>query len=345
MILKGVRRVARSALRNRYSINLSAERLKQYQEQFAYGHREILLDYADLSRELIFKALIPHGKITSHALDPIRPHFDLIDGTEMLQLLWRDDACKEAFEVGVKRVSSIGAPFLYTLANLGQPIQKTKENIRDLSVKFNWKTNNQEDFLKSQNKIAYLPMHSWEGDVHLHHVSKDSVLRRVDPKRVIVCLGFLDFCDPSVRRVYEDCGWNLTCAGIRDSMIPSSPAGGREKFLYELANIFSDVDVVVSNEFTTGLFYACALGKDVGVIHESKDYEFEYSSWGSAKHFREILALQEMTYPWLWGNKSAPENIELDIRTALGIKSFKEPVFFHNEVEKIRFMGYGVNTL
>ena len=332
-----LRRSLRDSLRQRYAIDFASSLQGQYKEQFAYGHREILLDYAGLSREMIFKAVIPHGKITPHALDPILPQFDLKNEKELLQLLWRDDAVLEASIAGVEKVRSIGAPFLYALFNSGQAINKTRENLNAVAKNMKWANGGYEDLLDTFNKIVYMPIHSWEGDVVRHRLAIDSPLRRIDPKKIIVCLGFLDFCNPSVRKVYEDCGWKLTCAGVRDSMILNSPAGGREEFLYSLADIFSNADAVVGNELTTGLFYAAALGKPIAVIQGLTEHNLSYSSWNSDATFQNGLNLQRMTFPWLYGEKCTSDQILKDLENALGVQSFREPVFFQTEVETLKF--------
>jgi hypothetical protein len=335
-VFLSLRRSIRNTLRIRYAINFAAAVQGQYREQFAYGHREVLLDYAEMSRDLIFKAVIPHGKIAPHALDPILAHFDLSNDQALPQLLWRDDSNTEALKAGVEGVRSIGAPFLYALANSGQTIKKTKENLNSLASNTIWKTDDQEEILNSFDKILYMPIHSWEGDVVNHFIPIDSLLRKVDPMRVVVCLGFLDFCNPNVRKVYEDCGWKLTCAGVRDSMILNSPAGGREKFLYSLANIFSEADIVIANEFTTGLFYAASLGKPIAIIQGLTENKLTYSSWNSNETFQNVLNLQQATFPWLYGGACTPGQILKDLENALGVNSFKEPAFFQKEVETLR---------
>jgi len=335
MFLESARRLLRNSLRNRYSIDLSQARNRQYQEQFAYGHREVLLDYAGLSRDLMFKAVISHGKILPHSLDPISPVYDIFDDLEIPQLLWRDDAVEDAKGAGVTQANSIGSPFLYALTNLGQSLRDTrmliKSSASQMSLTFDQRLNQ----IANSKKITYLPLHSWEGDVNSHNIPQSFLLKELNPSRVTVCLGYLDFCDPIVRRLYEEIGWKVTCAGIRDSMIMSSPAGGREKFLYELTDIFSGSDSIIANEFTTGLFYAAAVGKHVAILSSVGSHYLSYSNWNTHASFQSLIEGPKQMYPWLLGEKFDSEIIEKDIQTALGILSFKEPNFFKTQVEKI----------
>ena len=345
MILQQPRSILRNALRRRYGLDPKLSAQRQYNEQFAYGHREILLEYSELPSDLIFKAIIPHGKIMPHALDPIVPSYDILDGSEILQLLWRDDSSKEASKLGISNVTPIGAPFLYALANRKQGISTTIENLQALSNNYKWALNNQQDLLDNSRQVTYFPLHSWDGDVHTHKVPEDFLLRRIDPKRVKVCLGFLDFCDPEVRKVYTDIGWQLTCAGVRASKIVGSPAGGRQKFLYELANIIDDADFIIANEFTTGLLYAAAAGKQIGILPTNKTHDLVYSSWESSKGFHKTLQLQMEQFPWLWGKKTSPDKIMSDMGTALGISSFRGADFFQNHIQKMKLSGYGLNLI
>ncbi len=343
MILQQPRTILKNALRRRYGLDPKLSAQRQYNEQFAYGHREILLEYSELPSDLIFKAIIPHGKIMPHALDPIVPSYDILDGSEILQLLWRDDSSNEARKLGILNVKPIGSPYLYALANKNQSISTTIKNLQMLSRDYKWSLNEHQDVLETSHKVLYLPLHGWEGDVHKHAVPEDFLLRKIDPKRVKVCLGFLDFCDPEVRKIYIDLGWQLTCAGARDSLIVNSPAGGRRKFLYQLTEIFDDADFIVANEFTTGLFYAAARGKSIGILPTTNRHEVTYSSWESIENFHDTLSLQREILPWLWGEKVLPQRMMSDMATALGVESFRQADFFHKQVEKIEFRGYGKN--
>ena len=343
MIFKKTRRYFRNLLRNRYGFNLESIRQKQYYEQFAYGHREVLLEYSGLPSNLLFKAVIPHGKIAPHSLDPIVPVFDVESGEELLQLLWRDDSIREANSIGAKSVISVGAPFLYALSNRGQSIEETTAKIKHLSENYDWTSSQESRILNSREKITYLPLHSWDGDVHKHIVPENYLLKKIDPKRITVCLGFLDFCNPEVRDVYLTNGWELTCAGARASKIVGSPAGGRENFLYELMKIFDHSDLVISNEFTTGLFYAAARGKKIGILPTGSSQELIYSSWSSEASFNDVLEKQRSTFGWLWGDAATPSKIFSDLSCSLGIESFRSPDFFKNEIDKTEFSGYGIN--
>ena len=337
MFLGQARRITRNFLRNRYGFNFKEARLNQYQEQFAYGHREVLLDYSNQPRNIVFKAILAHGKILPHSLDPIIPAFDILDGKEISQLLWRDDALEDAKLAGVTSAFAIGAPFLYVLSNLGQTISQTRSNIVDLSNYLCLSPKMKINDIANSKKVTYFPLHSWEGDVNQHSISSKFLLKELDPKRVRVCLGFLDYCDPAVRKVYEQFGWETVCAGVRDSMIIGSPAGGRERFLYSLAEIISDADFVIANEFTTALFYAAALGKKIAIIESPELQSLSFSTWNDNGSFNSLIGGPKKLYPWLIDGDCNADQISRDIHTALGVHSFKEPSFFQTQVDKIEF--------
>jgi hypothetical protein len=179
-------------------------------------------------------------------------------------------------------------------------------------------------------KILYMPTHSWDGDVVEHSIGKVNFLKKLESKNVTVCLGYLDFSDPSVRRIYSQSGWKIECAGVRASKVFGSPAGGRANFLKELFRILDESDIVVADELTTGQMYAACLGKEIGLLPEEYSVTFSYSKWQSSSDFgnlnREIRAL----YPWLVGKKATSEKICADISQALGVDKFKDPARLMN---------------
>jgi|688.fasta_scaffold23555_7 hypothetical protein len=339
-MLDSLRRTMRNFMVGRYSTDQTSPQMKLYGEQFAYGHREVLLKYCNLPSDLIFEAHLPHGKISPNFLDPIQKIFDP-HGNPVLQLLWRDDSKREATELGISNVQPIGATFLYALANEGHSLGEIQAMLRESTSNFDWPAAeaDQRKYVKRFKSIVYMPMHSWDGDVRKHLVNPKSPLLGLPPERITVLLGFLDFCDPVTRNVYMDLGWKVTCAGARSSKVTGSPAGGRVDFLPNLYSILKDSELVVSDEFTTGLFYAMAIGRKVGILNHSEQIELVYSSWQTQSNFNERVNQFRNFYNWLHGDFSTSEEIHLAVSTALGINSFRVPEYFLNNVGTTKFFS------
>jgi hypothetical protein len=326
MMFAGTRLKIRSYLQNRYDSSGKSEVELYYGEQMAYGHREVLLDYLGVSREFYFKAALTHGKILPDKFDPITPLFRR-DGSQIPHVLWRSDGEIEARAKGLEAVS-IGATGLYALHNLGQSISETRSNVFRFSRNHSWSDNNVEiKDLLSGKKVLYMPQHSWDGDVVNHSNSDLGILKMLNPKNISVILGYLDFLDFDSRNYYESLGFKVSCAGIRSSKVFASPAGGREKFLYSLFNIISQSDFVVSNSFTTGLFYATCLGKKIGILPDVGIQKFIYSKWRNSNEFNLDIEAQKYFFPWLTDAKSCiPQLIQSDLSNALGLDKFRSPI-------------------
>jgi hypothetical protein len=343
-MLENLRKKARRFMVKRYSNNPVPIEMQLYGEQFAYGHREILLKYCDISEDYMFKAHIPHGGVSPASIDPIN-RIDDDSGNPILQLRWRHDSAVEAEEANIKNVTPIGAPFLYALSNLGYKPEQISNQIQQSVGKFNWPRENfeQHKYLSESKNILYMPLHTWDGDVHVHQIPKDSPLTRLGNSKITVQLGFLDFCDPSIRNLYTELGWNIECAGVRSSKITGSPAGGRNSFLYNLHNLMKKNDIVVSNEFTTGLFYAASMGKKIGILNQSINYELKYSSWQEQSQFEKRMSQIRSYYDWLIGGSSTGTGFQEKVEMALGLKSFRSPEYLKENVELFEFKSYGKN--
>jgi hypothetical protein len=78
------------------------------------------------------------------------------------------------------------------------------------------------------------------------------------------------------------------------------------------------------------------MGKPIAIIQGITEHKLTYSSWNSNQTFQNALNLQQITFPWLYGGGGTPGEILKDLENALGVNSFKEPVFFQKEVETLR---------
>jgi hypothetical protein len=323
-----MRNFSRDALRNRlqrrYDTSGLPDLQRFYGEQMAYGHREVLLEYLNLSKENYFKAVITHGKILPDEIDPILPIFDNF-GRQIMQVLWRGDAQTQAANKGVNAIS-IGATGIYAMLNKGYSVDEISRNIASVSEEHSWSQNKSEllDML-SNKKILYMPVHSWDGDVIKRSLEDIEFLCKLDSKNIVVCLGFLDFADPECRYLYTSAGFRVECAGVRASKIFGSPAGGREKFLYSLIDLIEQSDFVLADELTTGQLYAACLGKHIGILPINKRSELSYSKWRNSDSFQKDMKNQRDYFSWLSGQKVSKESIYKDVSVSLGLGEIKSP--------------------
>jgi hypothetical protein len=319
---------SRGALRNRlqrrYDTSGLSDLQRCYGEQMAYGHREVLLEYLNLPKNKYFKAIVTHGKILPDEIDPILPAFDTF-GHQIMQVLWRSDAQAQAAKKGVNAIS-IGATGIYAMLNRGYSLDQIKRNVALVSEKHKWSAKEAELLeILSNKKVLYMPIHSWEGDVIQRNQEDVAFLRKLDSKNVVVCLGFLDFADPECRSIYTAAGFRVECAGVRESMIFGSPAGGREKFLYSLINLIEQSDFVLADELTTGQLYAACLGKQTGILSMKKGSELSYSKWRDTESFQKAMKAQNEYFSWLSGKNMSKESIYKNISVSLGLEEIKSP--------------------
>lgn len=327
------RKTMRSKLISRYGISRTKREQLLYGEQFAYGHRETLLRYAGMDDNLVFKAIISHGDNYPIYENHLQPIYDS-GGEEVLQLRWRTDAEFNATLKGIKRVTSIGAIGIYELLNSGHSLSDLKLNLQNFAQMHTWNVSlaGQYEILSNAGSILYLPHHSWEGDVLTHEIPPDSILLKLDTKKVTVCLGALDFTSPSIRRYYAEKGWHVTCAGLRDSIILTSTCGGRVEFLSELLKLIENHDYIVADQITTALFYSAILGKRCGILADVSEPKLEWSSWRDDEKINAFTSLTRESYGWLWGDPVNRREMEEEITTLLGISSIKSQEFFQNNV-------------
>jgi len=319
------RRNFRNFLIDRYGTPSSLQNVMQYAEQMLCGHREVLIKYMDLQEDTYFEAVIPQGKILPHGIEPIEVFKDR-NGSALLQLLWRSDAEEEAKRFGINNVVSIGATGLYALHNLGISIDTCRSNIAKVAATHSWGESKIDLLDKFANKnILYMPTHSWTGARAQHNAEDFEFLTALDKRNVRICLGYLDYCDPNVRKKYLQFGWEIVCAGVKDSLEFPSPSGGRAGFLYELFEILNWSDIVLADELTTGQFYAVCLAKDIGLMPKILEENVEHMN-GIGK--RDFLLNHQIrtTYPWLTGASYTEKKMIKDVEDALGLNKFKNPI-------------------
>lgn len=122
---------------------------------------------------------------------------------------------------------------------------------------------------KSKNKVIIFPGHNTGFLFSFDLIGSIEEFKSLIPKNseVTVCLFWLDFCDPSIRNAYQKQGWKVESVGatIRGSQ-PDALNGGRPTVLIEMFNLLKDASLFITDDISTGLFYALSLNLTVQFI-------------------------------------------------------------------------------
>jgi hypothetical protein len=190
-----------------------------------YGHSRVLLRAAGASEDDVIHGHIQHGWMPGSGLMPRRREVPWIP-----KLLWNSSNVRVAREEGQRRVTPIGAPFIY-LHDDDPPAPP------------------------GSGTLVY-PHHSWEKDeMAADHNSYIAQLSEREKGAVTVCLYWREFEDPTVRGVYESAGFRVICHGRRED----------PDFLLSARKEITAHARVVSNRVGTALWYAGHLGRSLAV--------------------------------------------------------------------------------
>jgi hypothetical protein len=292
-----------------------------------YGQRETLLKYLELEQNQIFLAKLPHsGHSTAVEEGRIRPEYDW-NGRPLLQAIWNSETHEDAGIQGITNVVTIGATYLYSLANLDLQKHNIVDNIYKISKNWSWGLNlhQQREFMNGK-KVLILPTHSWEGDVNLNISERSKMLSIGNyTEKLSFCLGYLDYLDTKKRAFYGSGeSIELYCAGIASTAILHSPTPSRTNFFENLTDIFSGFDLILSEDFTTGLLYAACLGKQVGILaSEFTDSQLEISTWAKSNLASKRRNIYRKHYEWTSSEKYSSEERFDKFYDELGISHFK----------------------
>jgi len=272
-----------------------------FKEQFAYGHREILLKYCglDFSTQII-------GNL-QHGVQVDRLHLRKSDlqsaryfhGKKSTFWVFSTKYMQSARYYGYKKVIAIGAPWLYLKKSI-----TLKKDIR------------------SKKRILLMPGH--ESTTHPTRLTADQKRERaanyrkiVGDSSAIVCLHAVDFLDLEVRDAFRAENFNVTCVGGSSLYPVWSDAANRIKSLYTLMLLMNESDQLLTDRYGTHLFYAIDMGLDIA-IHPNL---FNYNSMEDASGRTGVLSPEELNsgeYRYLF------ENFPKAINEFTSSKEYKE---------------------
>lgn len=229
----------------------------RYREQFLYGHREILIRYAELPESAVLTGYLQHGfdVLDLQASRPLRA----ANMAEAFQWVWMPSTEVHALRRGYKRVRAIGAPWLYLL--------RRRNNGSSFGIAPHGNVSRR--LSSDAQRLLFAPSH-WDQFSSLDlHARMCARLREVtNPSdTVTVLLHGLDFLQMELRDVYEAAGFRTTCLGWPKDSPRSFPVhsdiGDRVNFLTNLAELFERSDALIIEGMGSILFYASAVGLPV----------------------------------------------------------------------------------
>ena len=231
-------------------------------EQFAYGHREIYLDYLGFMPDSLILAEVQHG----WAQNLLNIH-QFVSGSRAKKrnfrnyplLVWSEEIASELHMAGMKDVFPIKSPWSLIVEDR----EKQSKDLRATAV------------LEQAHSALYFPSHSYPGfDIDLNREKERQIFNEEGFKKITTCLYWLDFIDPSTRRYFAEFS-QVECLGFRASSAQEEPwhdNGGRVNFLFELYDLISAHEYVFCDEISTACMAALTLNKKVILLKELTEF-------------------------------------------------------------------------
>lgn len=237
--------------------------IDKFSIQFAYGQREILLDYAGIDRLNILKGILQHG-VSQMGLTAEWP-FTQINRAPRLNLFHRapvwvysENTKRHLKSNGIRDVEAIGAPWIYLphseLAN--RSMSGNSNHPRYLVFPAHFNQDNEVDFTLEEVRSKILFWRNISGGNDL-----------------TICLYWTEYLSPVWQQVCQEEGVKVVTAGLGFTMPSWSPHLFRVKFLHNLSKILQSNTHCIFEKESSGLYYAISLGLSVAYFPETRSLE------------------------------------------------------------------------
>lgn len=261
-----------------------------------YGHAHILARWCGLDPAAPppIRGTIQHGWTFVHGFG----HQHTIDPS-LTRLVWSDACRRRGQAIGWRDYYTLGAPFSYLLElepGDGAPREGT----------------------------IWYPFHGtreYEG-VSGSHDALIAQIHDVETGPVTVCLYYVEYENPAVRRRYEDAGFRVICHGHRGQWWK----GTDPLFLYRQLGELRRHRRVASNRLSTAIFYGVAAGCEAAVYGDPMEFV------GAAGFDGEQLL--QAWFPELHGERLDAEAARATTRRELGQDLVASPE------ELVRVLGW-----
>jgi len=236
--------------------------LEKFSIQFAYGHREILLDFMGVDRSNVLLGVLQHG-VSQLGLTPdseftrsnLAPRIGLFERAP--HWVYSEVTRNHLITNGVKNVEAIGAPWNYLEHN----------KFRDNSL---LQSNSDSRFIVfPQHRNASIEEEVSRSDLHNRIAFWKELANN---QELTICVFWSEFLNPVWQQVCNEEGVKLFSAGIGDTIPPWSPHLSRVEFLHNLSGILQKHTHSIFERETTAIFYAISLGLDVGYFPTTRPF-------------------------------------------------------------------------
>lgn len=257
---------------------LATDDLTYFDEQFMYGHREILLAYANSESEVISPTSILHAGLThGWGFDAGIWKMRNRNLSRAPRYEWNskfEDLLPKKF-----KNKAIGSPWLYLLLQLGASPNTQVEHLA-----------------KEKKKYLIMPGHNLLFTSKSIGTQAEMYYEATQGQPSTVCLFWLDFCNAPTRKAYEKLGFEVECMGyIPRGNSASSMMGGRISFLPSLFELMISHEELLSDELGSGIFYAASMGLPIHFLIDSEAEKLQQS----------MSHLMNTDYPGFYATSSA----------------------------------------
>lgn len=231
--------------------------ISKFAIQFSYGHREILLNYSKLDPSSLLIGILQHGVGPTFTLKSNWPTPRYRSMKRSNFWVYSKKAAVELVAEGARNVSPIGSPWLYS------------KILHDYSGKV----------IPPKTKFIAFPRHY--SFSYLSKVTPVDILEKIQYWKSIagseeleICLYWSEFLNPDWQQVAREEGVALVCAGIGQTAPLWSLSESRTDFYVNLRRIIDSATHCIFESFTSAIFYACDLGKNVGIFPTEAEGKF-----------------------------------------------------------------------
>ncbi|MDF5751405.1 hypothetical protein [Spongiactinospora sp. TRM90649] len=242
-----------------------------------YGHSRIFARYCGISRLQQrqvprIRGFVQHGWNYLHGFPPN----DRWCTSGYPRFVWSDVLARRGWSMGRRGHYVIGSPWAYLLA--------MEPHMTDAGA------------APAREGTIWYPFHGWEKHaVHGDHARLVDEIRDVETGPVTVCLYWLEYRNPEIRKWYEKAGFRVICHGERGSRWDQK---GRDFLLRQLAELRSHRRVA-SNRLTSAILYGASVGCDIAVYGDPMTLAEERPEYGGT-------ARRMRLYPELHGPSVDP---------------------------------------
>lgn len=228
----------------------------KFRIQFSYGQREILLKYANLDESSLLIGILQHGVGPTFGMysEWPTPRINIIKRSRLW--VYNNQTAREFRANGATNVFPIGSPWLYSKVTDKYECPKNTPRIKFLVFPRHYNFANEEE---TKTLDILEKIRSWKSIAGSEELE--------------ICLFWSEFLDATWQKVARDEGVPLVCAGFPNTDPLWQPSPQRIDFYKNLRKIIDSATHCIFEGFTSAIFYASDLGKNVGIYQSKSELE------------------------------------------------------------------------